>query len=45
MQNKYHARSVPTVVSFVNGREADRFVGARNQNAVQQFLAQLPAPD
>ena len=45
LKSKYHASSVPTVVAFVNGREVDRFVGEYNQAYVQQFLAELPAPN
>ena len=44
IQDKYGAYSVPTVLAFVDGREVDRFIGARNEAGVQQFLAQIPTP-
>ncbi|MAT97034.1 MAG: hypothetical protein CL608_07825 [Anaerolineaceae bacterium] len=41
LQNKYAARSVPTVVAFVDNQEVKRFVGAHSQSYVRDFVADL----
>lgn len=44
IQEKYGAPNVPTVLAFVNGREVNRFVGARNESRVVRFLDNIPEP-
>ena len=45
LANQHYARSVPTIVAFVDNEEVDRFVGARPQRYVETFLTNLPAPN
>ncbi|PVU86561.1 hypothetical protein BB560_006667 [Smittium megazygosporum] len=37
----YEITNLPTVVAFHNGNEIDRFLGFRNQQAVEEFINKL----
>lgn len=36
---KYGIRSIPTIIIFVNGKEAERFVGLQSKSALESALA------
>ncbi|KAF9246433.1 thioredoxin-like protein [Melanogaster broomeanus] len=41
LAQKYHIRSLPTVMAFKDGKPVDHFIGALNEVAVKKFLERV----
>ena len=39
LANRFGISSIPTVILFKSGKEADRFIGYRPKEALEEFLA------